>query len=79
MKTLRRIAAVAVLTGALVTGGLAAPASADVNIQMYIEYGPFSSSDECEIHRYFNPQPATPCNFQWDDRHPIGWYYGVYS
>lgn len=41
--------------------------------------GPFSSSDACEIHRYFNPNLTTPCDLYWDDRHPFGWYYGEYS
>jgi hypothetical protein len=82
MRTFRRIAAAVVMSGALVTGGLvaaASPASADVGVQMYIQWGPFNSYDACEIHRRFNDNPTTPCEFYWDDRHPIGYYYGEYS
>ncbi|GAA3748735.1 hypothetical protein GCM10022225_36180 [Plantactinospora mayteni] len=87
---LRRIALTAALAGGLVLGGLAAtsPASAatdarntaSVSPMMYVEYGPFSSSDACYIHRGLNDwRYKSDCTFQWDSRHPIGFYYGEYN
>jgi hypothetical protein len=76
------MAAVAVMSGALVTGGAlagGAAASADVGTKMYIEYGPFGSYEVCEIDRILHDKPTTPCTLMWDRRHPLGFYYGEYS
>jgi hypothetical protein len=87
MTALRTIALGAAVTGAIAIGGLIAGAPANaaaggsaaagsVAPAMYEEVGPFRSYDGCEISRHLDDRWTSACTFEWDRRHPMGWYYG---
>jgi hypothetical protein len=86
MTRMRRAAIGAVLAGVLGVTGLAAagpanaaaPASAadGPSTMMWLQYGPYSTLEVCDIVRALHGPKTSQCGWHFYDWRTYGWYFG---